>query len=73
MIYNYTYILLFSSPDKPGITLLTAEICYRIVKERLLETLIHDILEEVALETLSMTHLTMDLAIAADDSLDSII
>jgi hypothetical protein len=53
--------------------LFSAEICYRIIEERLLKSLVHDVLEEVALETLCMTHLAENLAVAADDTLDSIV
>ena len=53
--------------------LFSAEICYRIIKERLLQSLIHYILEKVTLITLGMSHLTENLAVAADDTLDSIV
>lgn len=53
--------------------LFSSEVTYRIVEERLLESLIHNVLEEIALETLRMSHLTKNLAVTADDSLDSII
>jgi hypothetical protein len=72
------------SPVRPGIVisvitfrqscqLFATKIFHGIVEERLLKTLIHDVLEEVALETLCMTHLSKDLAIAAYDTLDGII
>ena len=53
--------------------LFATEILHGIVKERLLKTLVHDILEEVALEALCMTHLSEDLTVAAYDTLDSIV
>ena len=43
------------------------------MEERLFKTFIHDVLEEVLLITLSMAHLTEDLAVTADDSLDRIV
>ena len=53
--------------------LFSTEICYRIIKERLLEALVHDVLEEVALETLGMSHLAKNLSVLADDTLDCIV
>ena len=53
--------------------LFSAKICYCIVKERLLKTFIHDILEEVALVTLSVSHLSKNLSVLADNSLDCIL
>ena len=63
------------SPVRPGMmfVLFAAEVCYRVVEERLLEALIHYILEEVAFVALGVTHLTEDLAVLADDSFDCVV
>lgn len=61
-----------SSPPT-GIRLFSSEISYCIVKERLLESFIHNVLEEVALETLCVAHLSEDLTVPADDSLDCVV
>jgi hypothetical protein len=43
------------------------------MEKRLYQSLVHDVLEEILLETLSMSHLTEDLTVLADDTLDSIV
>ena len=61
--------LVFSPPEP----LFSLKIIYCINEERLFKTLIHDILEQIALETFCVTHLSEDLAVAAYDTLDGII
>ena len=63
------------SPILSGMTdmLLSAEVCYRIMGERLLAGIIVNILEEILFIALGMTHLSKNLSVAADDSFDSII
>ena len=77
IVFTLTHCCSFfiSSPIKSGMTvgLLSAEVCYSIIKERLLKSLVHDVLEQVALITLSMSHLTENLTILADDTLDSVV
>ena len=51
----------------------TSKICYRIVEERLLASVIVNILEEILLITLSVTHLTEDLTVLADDTLNCVV
>ena len=51
----------------------TSKICYRIVEERLLASVIVNILEEILLITLSVTHLTEDLTVLADDTLNRVV
>ena len=53
--------------------LFTSEVCYCVVKERLLKTFVHDILEQVALITLGVSHLANNLTVLADDTLDSVV
>ena len=43
------------------------------MEERLLKSLIHDVLEEVLFKTLCVSHLTEDLTVSAHDTLDAII
>ena len=43
------------------------------MEERLFASIVVDILEEVLLEALGMTHLTKNLTVLADDTLDSIV
>ena len=43
------------------------------MEQRLLAGIVIDILEEILLETLSMSHLTKDLTVLADDAFDCII
>ena len=53
--------------------LFTSEICHCIVEQRLLTSVIVNILEEILLVALGMSHLAENLTVAADDSLDGII
>ena len=55
------------------LSLTTSEICHCIVEQRLLTSVIIYVLEEILLITLRMSHLTENLAVAADDTLDSVI
>ena len=55
------------------VMLLSAEVSYRIEEERLLTSVVVNVLEEVLLEALGMTHLSEDLAVLADDTLDCVV
>ena len=43
------------------------------MEQRLLTGVVINVLEEILLETLGMSHLSKDLSVAADDTLDCII
>ena len=53
--------------------LFSAEVADGIVEERLLKTVVHYVLEEIALVTLCVAHLAENLAVATHDTLDCIV
>lgn len=53
--------------------LFTSKICHRIMEQWLLAGIVINILEEILLETLGMSHLSKDLSVTADDTFDRII
>ena len=59
---HLSFVLLFSS-----------KVCHCVMEQRLLAGIVVNILEEILLETLGMSHLSKDLSVAADDTLDRII
>jgi len=59
---HLSFVLLFSS-----------KVSHRIMEQWLLAGIVVNILEEILLETLGMSHLSEDLAVAADYTLDRII
>ena len=71
IIITLTHDLILKNSGRSS--LFSSEVSYSIIKKRLFKTLIHDILEQITLETLRMSHLAENLAVAADDTLDSIV
>jgi hypothetical protein len=53
--------------------LLSSEISYRVMEQWLLTGIVIDVLEEIILITLCVTHLSEDLTVLADDTLDRIV
>ena len=53
--------------------LFPSEIADCIVKQRLLQTIVRDVLEQVPLVSLGMSHLAEYLSVAADDTLDGVV
>ena len=62
----------FARNDR-GSPLFPSEIADCIVKQRLLQTIVRDVLEQVPLVSLGMSHLAEYLSVAADDTLDGVV
>lgn len=61
------------SLNKEFLLIIPPEVANGIVEERLLKTVVHYVLEEIAFVTLSVTHLAENLTVAAYDTLDCIV
>ena len=53
--------------------LLSSKVSYCVMEQWLFTGVVINVLEEVLLEALGVTHLTEDLTVLADDALDSIV
>ena len=55
------------------VLLFTSEVSYRIEEERLLTGVVINVLEEILLEALGVAHLSENLTVLADDTLDRVV